>query len=242
MVFGVTTYGLGVLAGILSTLSPCVLPLIPIVIGAAIAAHRRGPLALAAGLTLSFALVGTFVAYAGASIGLSPDIVRKAGAVILGLFGLVLLSSSLQRRYAAATAGLSGAGQTLLAGWRIEGIRGQFVVGLLLGVVWSPCVGPTLGAAVGLATQGRDLGQIAVLMLLFGLGAALPLLILGQVGHSALGRMRTSLLRAGSVGKSVLGAVFLILAVGIVFGFDQHVESWLVDHSPDWLTRLTTRF
>ncbi len=204
MAFGPGTYGLGLLAGLLSTLSPCVLPLIPLVIGSAIAAHRRGPLALAAGLTLSFAVTGTLIAYAGASIGLGPEMLRKAGAVLLGVFGGMLISSVLQRRFAAATAGLSTAGQNLLTRLPVDGWRGQFVVGLVLGVIWSPCVGPTLGAAVGLASQGRDLGPISLLMFLFGVGAAAPLLILGLLGHSALARMKVSLLRVGHVGKTIL--------------------------------------
>lgn len=242
MEFGATTYGLGLLAGLLSTLSPCVLPLIPIVIGTAVAAHRRGPLALAAGLTVSFALLGTLIVFGGSTLGLGPEAFRKIGAVILGLFGLVLLSGALQRRYAAATSGFGAAGQSALNRLSLDGLSGQFVVGLLLGVIWSPCVGPTLGAAVGLASQGRHLGPIMVLMGVFGLGAAAPLLILGTLGHSALARMRTSLLRAGHIGKSILGVLFLVIGVGIVSGADLQVEAWLVDHSPAWLTNLTTRY
>ena len=242
MVFGPGTYALGLLAGVLSTLSPCVLPLIPVVVGSAVAAHRRGPLALAAGLILSFALMGTVITYAGTSIGLDPETLRKAGAVLLGVFGLLLLSSALQRRYAAATSGVSSAGQNFLARLPIEGLPGQLGVGLVLGVIWSPCVGPTLGAAIGLASQGRDLGPISLLMFLFGVGAAAPLLILGLLGHSYLSRIKTSLLRVGQRGKAVLGALFLLLAISIVSGADRPLESWLVDHSPAWLTNLATRF
>jgi cytochrome c-type biogenesis protein len=242
VVFGVGTYGIGLLAGALSTLSPCVLPLIPIIITTAFAAHRAGPLALAAGLTLSFTLIGTVIAYAGASIGLDPDSLRRAGGILLGVFGLVLLSGALQRGYAAATAGVGTAGQNVLSRLRVDGLQGQFAVGLLLGIIWSPCVGPTLGAAVGLASQGRDLVPIAVLMFVFGLGAALPLLVLGFLGHSAISRMKTALLRVAQVGKVALGIVFLVIGIGIVSGADQKIETWLVDHSPDWVTSLTTRY
>ncbi len=79
MEFGPGTYGLGILAGLLSTLSPCVLPLIPITVGSAVSAHRRGPLALAAGLTLSFALMGTLIAYAGTSGVLTGTGVKRGG-------------------------------------------------------------------------------------------------------------------------------------------------------------------
>ena len=91
-----STYGLGLLAGALSTLSPCVLPLIPILMASALAAHRLGPLALAAGLGLSFAAIGIFLAAAGASLGLDDDVLRKIAAVLLIAFGVVMLSRRLQ--------------------------------------------------------------------------------------------------------------------------------------------------
>ena len=79
MTFGPATFGAGLLAGALSTLSPCVLPLIPIVIGTASTAHRYGPLALAGGLSLSFAVLGTVLAYAGTALGLPPNLGRDIG-------------------------------------------------------------------------------------------------------------------------------------------------------------------
>jgi cytochrome c-type biogenesis protein len=242
MAFGPQTYALSALAGALSTLSPCVLPLIPIVIGSAMTAHRRGPLALAAGLTLSFAVVGILIAYAGATLGFGSEAIRKGGALVLGVFGIVLISAQLQQRYAHATARLSSAGQSLLSHLPIGGLSGQFLVGLVLGVIWSPCVGPTLGAAIGLASQGEEIGRISLVMLLFGFGASVPVVILGSLGHSMIGSMRASLLRAGHLGKAALGMIFVVLAVGVITGADHHVESWIVDHSPAWLTDLTTRY
>ena len=242
MEFGVGTYGLSVVAGVLSTLSPCVLPLLPILIATALAQHRFGPLALAAGLTVSFALVGTFIATLGASIGLDADGLRRAAAVLLLLFGAVLVVPRLQAVFAAATARLSATGDGLLARLTGVGWLGQFAVGLVLGLVWSPCVGPTLGAASTLAAQGSHLGQIALLMLLFGLGAGTPLLLVGTLSREALSRTRGTLLAVGQRGRWVLGALLLVVGVSILSGRDKLVEAWVVDHSPAWLTELTTRY
>ena len=162
MTFGAATYGLGLVAGALSTLSPCVLPLVPVLIASAVNAHRWGAVALGTGLALSFAIIGIFLATVGASLGLDPDTFRTAGAVILAIFGAILLVPKLQNVFATATGALSNTGNELLARVTFEGFTGQFLVGLLLGVVWSPCVGPTLGAATTLASQGRDLGQIGL--------------------------------------------------------------------------------
>src|ERR1700679_1665919 len=146
MNFGPTTYGLGLLAGALSTLSPCVLPLIPVLVAAAVSAHRWGPLALGVGLAGSFTVVGLLIATVGASLGLDPDTFRIIGAIVLVIFGLVLLVPWLQQIFAQATSRVSASGGTLLARIRGDGIVSQFLVGSVLGVVWSPCVGPTLGA------------------------------------------------------------------------------------------------
>jgi cytochrome c-type biogenesis protein len=242
MTFGAATYGLGLAAGALSTLSPCVLPLVPVLMASAVNAHRWGAAALGAGLALSFAIIGIFLATMGASLGLDPDTFRTAGAVILAIFGLILLVPKLQNVFATATGALSNSGNDLLARVTFEGFPGQFLVGLLLGVVWSPCVGPTLGAATTLASQGRNLGQIALLMLIFGVGAAAPMVLLGSLSRAGLTKVRGRLLNAGKVGRQGLGMVMLGLGILIVTGLDKSLEAWVLDRIPDWLTALTTKF
>lgn len=242
MTFGPATYGLGLLAGVLSTLSPCVLPLVPVLIGSAVNAHRRGPWALGAGLALSFTLLGTLLATLGAKSGLDPETLRTGGGIVLAVFGAILLIPNLQALFARAAGSLGDGGARLLGHVTLEGIGGQFLVGVLLGVVWSPCVGPTLGAASTLASQGKDLGQIGLLMLLFGLGAALPLILIGSLSRATLHQVRGRLLLTGRFGKYVLGAIMLALGVLIATGTDKVVEAWILDRTPEWLTVLTTRY
>jgi len=238
--FGVGTYGISLAAGSLSTLSPCVLPLVPILIGSAVAAHRLGPWALAGGLTLSFTLVGVALASFGASLGLDPTTFRTAAAGLLIAFGILLLSPLLQERFATATAGVSAAGHGMLSRVTLNGLPGQFVLGVLLGVVWSPCVGPTLGAAVTLASQGEHLAQVTLVMALFGFGASIPLILLGFVSREAMVRMRGRLLSAGRSGKKVLGTVMLVLGAFIMTGIDKRVEAWILDVAPAWFTQIGT--
>lgn len=242
MDFGAATYALSFAAGLLSTLSPCVLPLIPLVLAGASNAHRRGPLALGLGLALSFTLIGTLLAASGTLLGLHPSALRTLGAVLLGAFGLVLLSSRLQARFAMAVGPLSSAGGQWLANVQPGGLGSQFLIGLVLGLVWSPCVGPTLGGAVALASQGGHIVGIATVMAMFGLGAGAPLILLGQLSNQAFRRWRGQLSQAGSFGKSALGGLLLLVSIGILTRWDHPIEAWLIDHSPDWLTALTTRF
>jgi len=242
MAFGLGAYGLALLAGLLSTLSPCVLPILPVLLSSATCAHPRAPLALAVGLALSYAIIGTTLAWAGLALGIDGAILRNLGAAILGLLGLVLISASGQLHFAAATSGIGNAGNQFLARLKLDGLRGQFTVGLVLGVVWTPCVGPTLGAAVLLASQGAHLTQAALLMGVFGFGAALPVVALATLTRRIGIKLRAGLLLAGKTGKMILGATMLALAILILSGADRSMEAWLVDASPAWLTQLTTRF
>ena len=240
MLFGSALFAL--LAGILSTLSPCVLPLLPIILVTAVSEHRLGPLALASGLALSFVAVGMFIATIGYGIGLDAGFFRIIAATMLVALGVILLVPQLQTQIAAVASPISGWTEEHFGGIETAGLSGQFSLGLLLGAVWSPCVGPTLGAASVLAAQGQDLAQVSLVMLAFGLGAALPLLLLGLLSRDTLMRWRGRLLDAGKGGKLVLGGLLVVVGVMILSGLDKRVEAALVDASPAWLTEITTRF
>ncbi|WP_027170918.1 cytochrome c biogenesis protein CcdA [Methylobacterium sp. 10] len=237
----VTSLGLAFLAGILSVLSPCVLPLLPLVLGAAASEHRLGPAALAAGLALSFVIIGLFVATVGFAIGLDAGIFRTGAAIMLILIGLVLMVPAAQTRLAVAAGPASNWTESRFGGFSTAGLPGQFGVGVLLGAVWSPCVGPTLGAASLLASQGRDLGVVALTMLLFGFGAALPLLLLGALSREVLMRWRDRMMGLGKGLKAALGLILIATGLMIASGYDKAAETALVNASPDWLTGLTTR-
>ncbi len=236
------TQGLAFMAGVLSTLSPCVLPILPIVIGTAATQHRYGPVALAGGLAISFVTIGLFIATIGFSIGLDATVFRTFSALLLVFIGGVLLSSKLQQYIAGAASPLANWADQRFGGRSGEGLWGQVGVGLLLGAVWSPCVGPTLGAASVLASQGKDLGQVALTMLMFGIGAALPLLVLGMLSREVMLKLRGKMMSAGSGAKSALGVVLLVIGLLVLSGLDKRAEAALLDVMPNWVVSLTTRF
>jgi cytochrome c biogenesis protein CcdA len=237
-----TGLALAFAAGLLSILSPCVLPLVPIVLGAAVVAHPLGALALAAGLAVSFTALGLLLALVGFGLGIDPGMFRVAAAVIMIGLGVILVMPSWQAQLAAAGGPVSSWADRRFGGFASSGLAGQFAIGLLLGAVWSPCVGPTLGAASLLASQGHDLLRVTLIMVVFGVGAALPLILLGLLSRATLMRVRSSLMSAGKLGKALLGAAFIVIGVSIVSGADKRIEAALVDASPPWLTELTTSF
>lgn len=234
------TLGLAFLAGVLTLLSPCTLPIVPLALAGAATEHRLGPAALAAGVAVSFVALGLFIATIGFSIGLDERIFRSVAALLMIAVGAVLALPAAQERFALAAAPAGAWAAERLESASRAGLAGQFVVGALLGAVWSPCVGPTLGAASVLASRGENLGEVALTMLAFGVGAALPLLAIGLVSRAALARWRGGLARFGRAGRLALGLLLATSGVLVLTGIDKMVETALVDASPEWLTRLTT--
>lgn len=234
---------LAYVAGALTILSPCVLPLVPIVLSSAAQRHRLAPLALSAGLVAAFTATGFLIAAFGQSLGIDTLMVRAAGAVMLCLAGLVLLLPILQQWLTRITTPLAiWAGRAQTAVDARGGLWGQAAVGALLGVVWAPCVGPTLGAAIALASAGQGRGEALVVMLGFGLGIASVLMLIAFSARGLMDRWRGRLLGVGGRGKQVLGLLLLLVGVMILAGWDRQVEAFALDHLPEWMTRWSTRF
>jgi len=147
-----------------------------------------------------------------------------------------------QERLALAGAPLANWSDLHFAAIRRSGLGGQILAGVLLGAVWSPCVGPTLGAASILAAQGRDLGEVAATMLAFGLGAALLLAALGLLSREALLRWRTHLISGGANARMLFAVAVIAIGVMVLSDLDKRIETFAVNESPQWLTDLTTRF
>lgn len=227
-------------AGGLSTLSPCVLPLLPAVLMGAVSQHRLGPVALAGGLAVSFAAISLFVATIGYGLGLTGSHFRIIGGSVMAGLGLVLLMPAAQTRLAIAAGPIQTWTESRFGRLSTDGLRGQFALGLLLGAVWAPCVGPTLGAASLMAARGENLGAVAGTTSIFALGAALPLLLLGLLSRGSWSRLTKRMAVAGAAGKSILGAVLIVAGLLILTGADKIVEAYLVSISPAWLTTLTT--
>lgn len=226
-------------AGLLTLINPCVLPVLPIVLASSLDQDRRGPLALAMGLTVSFVLFGMSIAVFGSAIGLTQEFLGQIGAVLMILFGLILVVPQLSRRFEMAAAGLSASADQRMFSMNLTGFQGQFLGGILLGAVWSPCIGPTLGGAIALASQGQSLIWVALIMLFFALGVSTLILGLGFGARTAI-RSRTQSLRGiAEKSKPLMGVLFLLVGTAILFKFHHIIEAWAVRNLPFWLQDLS---
>ena len=226
---------LGYGAGLLTLINPCVLPVLPIVLATALQASRYGPLAVAAGMSLSFVALGIAISALGRSFGVSDETITHAAAVLMIAFGIIMLVPRLGAVFATATGGFAGRADAEMDSVDRSTLRGQFLGGLLLGAVWSPCVGPTLGGAISLASQGASLLWAGAIMVAFALGVSTIILALGYGARSALQR-RQALMRAiAARSKPIVGAAFVAVGLLLFFNGQQVIEGWILDRLPDWL-------
>ena len=226
-------------AGLLTLINPCVLPILPIVLAGALQASRIGPVAMAAGLGVSFVALGMVVLVAGRAIGLSAEMVAQAGAVLMIGFGAIMLVPQLSERFAFATAGVSSSADASITSLDSGGWRGQFTAGLLLGAVWSPCVGPTLGGAISMASQGENLLRAGGIMVAFAFGIGTVVIALGYGASAILRRNQTRMIKFAAAAKPALGAVFILVGTALLLQWHHRVESWLLDIMPYWLQALS---
>lgn len=233
---------LAYLAGVVTILSPCVLPLLPIILGSSFNEHKRGPLFLVAGLIISFTTFGMIVATIGFSIGLTTSVLQTIAASIMILFGLVLLFNPLYERFSAFASASTSGMNSKVSTIKLSGAKGQFALGILLGAVWSPCVGPTLGAAISLAAQGQDLIYAATIMLIFSIGTSTPILAMSFASQKTMIKMKSKMMNASTWIKPAMGGVFVLVGLMIVSGFMTTLEEAVLNIMPESLTSFIYQF
>lgn len=223
------------LGGLLTMLSPCVLPVLPVLLSGSVGGAGR-PLGIVAGFIGSFVLLTLFLASVVAALGLSADLIRWGAVALLLGFGLTLALPALHERFERLSAPLAKQQMTQRQTSNRSGFLGGLLVGSTLGVIWTPCVGPILASVTTLALSGKVTAFAAVVTLAYTLGVALPMLAIMLGGRRVL--HRPALLgRLGAL-QQAFGTVLVVFAVGMVFGVDRRVQTALTDHLP-WLGQIT---
>ena len=214
------------LAGLLTLINPCVLPVLPIVLATALQASKWGPLALAAGMSVMFIVLGIGISAFGPALGINDQVVAQVAAGVMVLFGLALMSPGLCAVFTRLTNGLASRADAQLDEVDRGRLSGQCIGGLLLGMVWSPCIGPTLGGAIALASGGGSLLWAGAIMTGFALGVSTIICVLAY-GARNLFQRRVQWMRSLSHrARPILGVVFvlvggpfyLVCTTGLKFG------------------------
>lgn len=222
---------LAVLAGLLTIAAPCVLPMLPVVLGASIGqASRWRPACIALGFAVAFCAVGLLFSAATQAAGLSPEVLRDAAAAMLLAFGLLMLWP---RPFEWLGMRLNGLLNRVHAvGDRAGGGNaGGFVLGMTLGAVWTPCAGPVLGSILTLVAASADPGRAAFLLACYSAGAAVPMLAIAYGGQFASTRVR-ALARHAHRLQQCFGVLVVLVALAMYFQYDSLITVWLSDFYP----------
>jgi cytochrome c biogenesis protein CcdA len=234
--------GLSLVAGSLTTLSPCVFPILPLVLGGAVQANRLAPLAMGVGMAISFALIGIVLGALGPALGIDSDSVRLFGAWMLITFGLVMLVPVLNRRFTEWMLPIASSANAASAKLDGGSLGGALLLGGVLGLVWSPCSGPLLASALTLVASEGGAVRGGVILGLFGIGAAIPLVAVAYASRKGFNAARGWVLQRIDGFKKAFGVIILLTGIAILSGGDKWLETQMVDTLPDAWVRATTLF
>lgn len=233
------TLVLAYLAGLLTLINPCVLPVLPIVLTGALGRHRLGPVAMAAGMSLSFVALGLLVAGFGRALGLTEERLTLISAAGMLIFGAALLLPQAGAVLQTATAGFAARADAGIDRAEGAGLVGQAMGGALLGAAWSPCIGPTLGGAIALASGGGSLWQAGAIMTAFAAGVSTLILGLAYGARNLLKRNRARAQALASHARPLMGLAFIAIGLAMLTGTLEMIEGLAVRYLPYWLQDLS---
>ncbi|MDD1530492.1 cytochrome C biogenesis protein [Bradyrhizobium sp. WBOS7] len=218
------------LAGILTIAAPCTLPMLPILFGASIgrAGYWR-PAMIALGFVVSFSVVALLLGALTRLLDFDPSVLREAASILLLGFGLLMLWPAPFEWLSSRLNGWLDLGSA--GGAQREGALGGLILGTTLGLVWTPCAGPVLGSILTLVATSTNLGWAGTLLIVYAIGAAIPMLAIAYGGQAATTRVR-SLARISPRLQQGFGIVVIGFAVAAYFQYDTLIVAWLTGFYP----------
>jgi cytochrome c biogenesis protein CcdA len=234
--------GLIFLAGVLTIFAPCVLPVLPIILGSTFSKNKFNPVYLVIGLMISFTLSGFFISRYGSLIGLSADNIKLISGLLMLFFGLSYVINPINEFIQSKLSRLSQIGHLSSSKLDENNPIHILILGALLGLIWSPCSGPSLGIAIGLASQKESSFQGLQMMSVFSLGAGLSLLLFSYLSLTVSKNFFKKLVSWSKNFKNNFGYLLVVISCLIIFNLDKKIEFYLLKMTPQFLIDLSLRF
>lgn len=218
--------GLAGLGGMLTVFSPCILPIVPLVVGRSLQSHRLGPVALVAGLISGFAVTGSLLGVTASWFTELSTLLRTFAIALLLILGLLALRPTWSDRVFSVFSYRN----RLKEPARLN-LTGEFWLGTQLGLLWTPCAGPVLGSILVLAAVQHQVVGAFILLVAYGLGAAVPLLAIAYGSRRVTQRM-LRLRPYTAILQRVGGVMIVVTAIAIFLGWDIQIQLWLAPLFP----------
>jgi cytochrome c biogenesis protein CcdA len=223
---------LALLAGVVAIAAPCTLPVLPILLGASVGhASTARPAMIALGFVISFSVVALFLSAITRVFDFDPNVLRTGAAVLLLGFGLLMIWPAPFEWLSIRLNGLINTRSAGNAASR-QGVIGGFVLGNTLGLVWTPCAGPVLGSILTIVATSRDTAWASVLLVVYAIGAAIPMLAIAYGGQAVTTRVR-SIARISPKLQQGFGVVVIGFAIASYFQYDTLIVAWLTGFYPN---------
>jgi len=227
------------IAGLATVITPCVLPILPAVLSGSVGSRFR-PLAIVTGMSITFTLMGILI-NAVASFGFFAEYLRWFSIFIIILMGVLLFDNDVNNAYVGISSSIVNSAMErmsflgkLTSKAPSGGLLGGLFLGMSLGVLWIPCVGPILGAVfafVQLSSGGADLLYSALLLVIYSIGVSIPMLIVAYSGKSISGRFKW-FVRRGHFFKRLSGLILILVGLMMLFGIDRIIQTALLPYFP----------
>lgn len=224
------------LGGVVTILSPCILPILPVVLSGTVSTGKRRPFGIVAGFVLSFTFFTLFLSAIVKATGISADFLRSSSVFVIFGFGLSLLVPKFQElteKLFSKLSSLASAGRK-----NEEGFVGGILIGLSLGLIWTPCVGPILASIITLAATSDITAGAFIITLAYAVGTAIPMLAVMYGGRSFLSRVPGLVSNTSAIQKA-FGILMILTAIAIHFNFDRSFQAYILEKFPDYGTGLT---
>jgi cytochrome c biogenesis protein CcdA/thiol-disulfide isomerase/thioredoxin len=223
------------IGGIITVLSPCILPLLPIILSSTAARGKKRPFGIVAGFVLSFSFFTLFLSTIVQATGIPADSLRNISVIILIVFGLTLLIPQIQAQIEKLFSYLS---RFTPNSQNRTGFGGGLIIGASLGLLWTPCVGPILASVISLAITGEVTGSALFITLAYSLGTAIPMFLIIRGGQGALQKVPWLVKNSGKIQKA-FGILMILTALAIYLNVDRRFQTWFLRTFPSYGTGLT---
>lgn len=224
------------LAGFVTVLSPCILPVLPIVLSGSLTAGHRRPLGIVTGFIISFSLFTLFLTAIVKATGVSADLLRNLSVLIVLFFGLSLLLPNFQVLMEKVFTKLSGL--VTRNSTQATGFWSGIVLGTSLGLVWTPCVGPIIASVITLAATSSINGSAILITFAYALGTSIPMFAITYGGRKLLLKVPWLLKNTARIQKG-FGIIMILVAVGIFFNLDRQFQTFILEKFPQYGSGLT---